>query len=63
MVGINNKGDLMGTPNREPQVHGRNVLKCKDPGRYNVWTRVGIFLVYSYYVLGVPCLEFPVKSL
>ena len=26
-------------------------------------TLVGIVLVYSYYILGVPCLRFPVKSL
>ena len=24
----------MGTPNREPQEYSRNILECKDPGRY-----------------------------
>ena len=42
----------MGTPNREPQEYSRNIR-----------TLVGIFLLYSHYILGVPCLGFPVKSL
>ena len=52
------KGTLMGTPNREPQEDSRNIMEHKDPGNY-IPT---IFLLYSYYILGVPCLEFPVQS-
>ena len=28
------KGTVMGTPNREPQEYGRNIIKHKDPGVY-----------------------------
>ena len=41
----------MGTPNREPQEYSRKIIDYKDP------------VVYSYYILGVPCLGFPSKSL
>ena len=46
----------MGTPNREPQEYSKNMTEYKDPGRY-------IPIIYSYYILGVRCLGFPVKSL
>ena len=49
------KGTLLGTPNREPQEYSRNIMEYKDP--------VGIFLLYTYYILGVPYLGFPVESL
>ena len=45
----------MGTPNREPQEYSRNITEYKDPGRYS------IFLLHSYYILGVPCLGIPIK--
>ena len=45
------KGTLLGTPNREPQEYNRNIR-----------TQVGIFLLYSFYIPGVPCLGFPIKS-
>ena len=45
----------MGTPNREPQEYSRKIIDYKDP--------VGIFPLYSYYILGVPYLGFPSKSL
>ena len=47
------KGTLLGTPNREPQEYSRNIMEYK----------VGIFLLYTYYILGVPGLGFPVESL
>ena len=28
------KGTILGTPNREPQEHSRNIMEYKDPGRY-----------------------------
>ena len=34
----------MGTPNREPQEYGRNIIVYKDPGRYIPI----IFLLYSW---------------
>ena len=34
----------MGTPNREPQEYSRNIMECKDPGRY---IHI-IFLLYSW---------------
>ena len=46
---------LLGTPSREPQEYSRNMVGYGDP--------VGMFLLYSYYILGVPCLGFPVQSL
>ena len=46
----------MGTPNREPQEYSRNMVEYKDP-------IVGIFPCYSFCILGVHCLGFPVKSL
>ena len=49
------KGNLLGTPNREPQEYSRNIMEYKD--------LVGIFLLYTYYILGVPYLGFPVESL
>ena len=39
---------LLGTPNREPQEYS------SYQGRY--------ILLHSYYILGVPCLGFPIKS-
>ena len=49
--GPNIKGTLMGTPNREPQEHSRNLIQYKDPGRYIPI----IFLLYSWRSLfGVP---------
>ena len=48
-------GTLMGTPNREPQEYSRNLTECKDPGR--------CLPIISYYILGVPCLGFPLRSL
>ena len=48
------KGTLLGTPNREPQEYSRNIMEYKDPG---------IYLLYTYYILGVPYLGFPVESL
>ena len=47
---------LMGTLNREPQENSRNIQEY-------VRILVGIFLLYSYHILGVPCLGFPVKFL
>ena len=45
------KGTLMGTPNREPQEHSRNIMEYKDPGRYIPI----IYLLYSWGSLfGVP---------
>ena len=29
------KRTLLGTPNREPQEYSRNIMECKEPGRYN----------------------------
>ena len=46
----------MGTPHREPQEYSRNIIL------QNIWTLVGIFLLYSYYILGVPFFGFPLKS-
>ena len=46
----------MGTPNREPQEYSRNLDR-------NIPTMVLIFLLNSYYILGVPCLGFPLGSL
>ena len=46
------KGTLWRTSNREPQEYSRNIR-----------TLVGIFLLYSGYILGVPYLGFPIKSL
>ena len=41
----------MGTPNREPQEYSRNVVDCKDLGRYIPIT----FLLHSWgYLFGVP---------
>ena len=51
----------MGAPNREPQEYSRNIIEYieyEDPGRY-----VPIISSYSYYILGLPCLGFAVKSL
>ena len=48
-------GTQLGTPNREPQEYSRNIMEYKD--------LVGIFLLYTYYILGVPGLGFPVGSL
>ena len=42
-----------GTPDSEPQEYGRNIIEHE----------VGLFLLCSYYILRVPCLGFPVKSL
>ena len=47
----------METPNREPQ-DSRN---CEFDG--NTSTQVGLFLSYSYYILGVLCLGSPFESL
>ena len=48
---VNNKGTLLGTPNREPQEHSRNIMEYKDPGRY-IPIR---YLLYSWGSLfGVP---------
>ena len=45
------KGTLLGTPNREPQEYSRNIMECKDPGRYIP----SIYLLYSWGSLfGVP---------
>ena len=45
------KGTLLGTPNREPQEYSRNIMECKDPGRYIPI----IYLLYSWGSLfGVP---------
>ena len=38
------KGTLMGTPNREPQEYSRNIIECKDRGRYIP----NSFLLYSW---------------
>ena len=51
------KGTLLGTPNGEPQEYSRNIMEYKDPGGYIPIT------VYTYYILGVPYLGFPVESL
>ena len=45
----------MGTPNREPQGYGRKIIEYKDHGRH--------ILIIFYYIVGVPSLGFPVKSL
>ena len=46
----------MGTPNREPQEYSRNII--------GIYLPQGPYIpLYSYYILGVPCLGFPVKSL
>ena len=50
------KGTLLGTPNREPREYSRNIMEYQDPGRY-------IRVIFLHYVLGVPCLGIPVKSL
>ena len=52
---VNPKRVRVGTPNREPQEYSRNIIEYKDPGYIPV--------IYSYYILRVPCLGFPVKSL
>ena len=44
MDGLLNKGTLLGTPNREPQEYGRNIMEYKDPGRYIPI----IYLLYSW---------------
>ena len=45
------EGTLMGTPNREPQEYGRNLIEYNGPGRYIPI----IFLLYSWGSLfGVP---------
>ena len=45
------KGNVMGTPNREPQEYSRNIMEDKDPGRYIPI----MFLLYSWSSLfGVP---------
>ena len=49
-----NKSPVMGTPNREPEEYSRNIIEYEDPGGY--------ILLCSYYILGVPCLGFPLKS-
>ena len=46
------KGTLLGTPHRENQEYGWNVMICNDPGRYIPM----LFLLYS-------CLGFPKKFL
>ena len=43
----------IGTPDREPQEYSRNMIEHE----------VGIFPLCSYYILGVSCLGFTVKSL
>ena len=45
----------MRTPNREPQEYSRSILGIYLPGSY--------ILLNSYYILGVPCLGFPLESL
>ena len=51
LASLMTKGTLMGTPNREPQEYSRNIIECKDPGRYIPV----IFLLYSSGSLfGVP---------
>ena len=49
------KGTLLGSPNREPQEYSRIIMEYED--------LVGIFLFYTYYILGVPYLGFPAESL
>ena len=49
------KGTLLGTLNREPQEYDRNIMKYEDPGRH--------IPIIFHYVLGVPCLGFPIQSL
>ena len=44
----------MGTPNREPQQYSTYLNR-------NMGTLVGLLLVYSYYILGVPCFGVPSK--
>ena len=46
------KGISLGTPNREPQEYSRKIIGIYLPGS-----------LYSYYILGVPCVGFPTKSL
>ena len=45
----------MGTPNREPQEYGGNIIECHDPGRYIPI----ILMLYSWSSL----FGFPVQSL
>ena len=41
----------MRTPNREPQEESRNIVECKDPGRYVSF----VFLLYSCgFLFGAP---------
>ena len=51
----NNKGTLVGTPNREPQEYSRNIIEYEDPDRYIPI----IFLLYSWGSL----FGFPLKFL
>ena len=44
VVSLNNKGTLLGTPNRAPQENSRNAIEYKDPGNYIPF----IFLLYSW---------------
>ena len=55
---MNSKGTLLGTPNREPQEYGRNIMEYEDPGRYIPI----IYLLHSWSSLfGVPS-RVPVNS-
>ena len=45
----------METPNREPQEYSRNIIENHHQGPH--------LLVYSYYILRVPSLGFPLKGL
>ena len=45
------KGNLLGTPNREPQEYSRNIVEYEDPGRYIP----NMYLQYTWGCLfGVP---------
>ena len=50
-----NKVTLLGTQNREPQEYSWNIIGIYLPG--------SLYSVIFLYVLGVPCLGFPIKSL
>ena len=50
------KGSRLGTPNREPQEYGRNMIGTQLPG--SLYSKL-----YPYCILGVPYLGFRCKSL